>query len=111
MLSQIECGAVRRLVQTSEGAKEVLELMEGESPYSDDRQADELDRDSGRAWSLALHYVRFVSEFGPVEGRVVRDGKVHQGFPEDFEAWLRMGAPGMSSGELDRYLRDHPLME
>jgi hypothetical protein len=92
-------------------AEALRELMEGESRYTLPHSIgiSEANREEGRAWTMALYHVRYAARFGLAQQRVVEGTYVHSAFPEDFERWLGMGAPGISEEELGNYLRDQPI--
>jgi hypothetical protein len=86
-------------------------MLEGESPYTSDA-SEGAPRDSklAKLWTAALYHLRFVAEFGNRSDSVMKDGKWLSAFPEEFSEWLEAGAPGITLDELEKYLRDNPLL-
>ena len=108
-LDEEQIDLVKKLVLRGR-ARDLLALMEGDSPYtSSEFSGAPSEKNAGRAYSMALHYLRFVSEFGLTTERVVRDGKVNVGYPNDFDEWLRCGAVGLIGAEFERYIQENPL--
>jgi hypothetical protein len=66
-------------------------------------------REEKMAMGLALHHVKFVQKYGSAVDRVVEGNKVFCSRPEEFDEWLRIGAPGVVPSELERYLVENPL--
>src|SRR5690242_10603014 len=101
-------GAIRWLLTNR--ANDLRELMEGESAYTlpSSLGISKASRDEGRAWTVALYHVRFATKFGLAQSQVWEGTHLHSAFPEEFETWLSMGAPGISDEELTSYLHANP---
>jgi len=100
---------IREIVDSGR-APDLLLIMEGESPYtSEDSEGAPHDPVLARLWMAALHHLRFVAEFGNRSDNVLKDGKWLSAFPNEFLDWLDAGSPGVTDGELTRYLQDNPL--
>lgn len=101
--------AIKMLVSIGR-AKDVLDLLEGESSYiSDASEGVPQEPELRRLWIVTVHHLRFVSDFGnsAIEGE--RDGKHLTPFPDEFESWLNAGAPGIASKDIDSLLRSRPV--
>ena len=86
-------------------AKELLRLVEGESPYTTDAsEGVPLDPYLRGLWIVVVHHLRFVVEFGHQE-KVVQNGKYLSSFPNEFEQWLQAGAPGIGVEDIEACLR------
>lgn len=91
-------------------ASDILLLLEGESPYTSEAfEGAPEGRELAKLWTIAHYHLRFVAEFGNRTDTIMKDGKWLSAFPVEFAEWLKAGAPGIASSELDRYLCDHPL--
>lgn len=97
------------LVRTGRAADIVL-LLEGESTLSNDQsEGAPKDRELAKLWTMALYHLRFVATYGVDASALLQDGKWLSPFPDEFQAWLQAGAPGISSTDLSRYLEVRPL--
>jgi hypothetical protein len=93
-------------------ASDIILLLEGESVYtSEEFEGAPAERELAKLWTIAQYHLRFIAEFGNRTDTILKDGKWLSAFPNEFSEWLKAGAPGIASCELDRYLRDHPLPE
>jgi hypothetical protein len=102
-------------------ARDLHDLLTGVSPYcrvtpalppAEQHTSNEGDAElwkSHRLWTLAVHHLDFVARHGRDQGEVWEGAILHCAYPEEFEQWLRAGAPGLSSDALTAYLHDHPL--
>ncbi|QXI26201.1 hypothetical protein [Pseudomonas vanderleydeniana] len=99
-----------RALMLAERFKDLLDLLEEESAYfSGKAPVEEQGQDSRRLRIMAVHHLRFLAEFGSASSGGFK-GKRHLiPFPEDFEAWLRTGAPEVALKDLEALLADHPL--
>lgn len=101
--------AIRRLISAGR-AKDVLAFVEGDSPYiSNECEGAPQEPEFRRLWILVVHHLRFVSACGANSPRNIKDGKYLTDFPQEFDRWLQVGAPGISCGDLAAYLKDYPL--
>ena len=84
--------------------RELRDLLRGLSPFSDRSPKGALELAPVAETKLvaaARNHLEFVSEFGFERSHVVTDGgKHHFAYPEKFEEWIRIGAPGVSLVEL-----------
>jgi len=90
---------------------ELRDLMEGESKFTlpNSDSGAPVAREDSQAWIEALYHVRFAARYGDVKERIF-DGKHWQSaFPEEFEHWVKIGAPGLNLEELESYLAEFPL--
>src|SRR5215207_1943207 len=100
---------ISRIVDSGR-APDLLLILEGESPYtSEDSEGAPSDPVLARLWMAALYHLRFVAEFGNRSDTVLKDGKWLSAFPNEFSEWLDTGSPGVTDGELTRYLQSNPL--
>ena len=91
-------------------ANDLLLLLEGESPHSESTISGfPLDRHLSSLCVIATYHLRFVAEFGNRIDTVKKDGKWLSPFPEKFAEWVSSGAPGITTNELESYLKAHPL--
>lgn len=89
---------------------DLYDLMQGESKYSTDSTENMPSTEEEiEARHLAIEHVWFVSKFGMAKSKVVVGAKVHTAYPEYFEKWLELGAPGIVSEEVEAYLKENPL--
>jgi len=65
--------------------------------------------DEERAWQLAMHHLEFLTKYDDTLPMVEEGGQKWFAHPMEFEAWLALGAPGISIDELNAYLSDFPL--
>jgi len=101
--------AIRKLISVGR-AKDILDFAEGESSYISERSLGApQEQELRRLWVLAVHHLRFVSEFGVSSSREYKGGKYLTAFPEAFDQWLQAGAPGISNEDFNAFLKDHPL--
>lgn len=108
-LDKEQIDSIKKLISSGRAA-DILALMEGESPYtSSEFSGAPCEKMAGRVYSMALQYLRFVTDFGVTTERVVRNGKVNVGYPNDFDEWLKNGAIGLISAEFERYILENPL--
>ena len=54
-------------------------------------------------------HLEFTAAFGSECASVAKDGRVHFAHPEEYEIWLREGAPGLFLEELESYVANEPL--
>lgn len=100
---------IRSLIRSGR-VKDVLDFVEGDSVYiSDASEGAPQSPELRRVWILVVHHLRFVSEFGNVSATQSKGGKCLSPHPEEFEAWLSAGAPGVADRDLRSYLKDNPL--
>ncbi len=85
--------------------------MEGESRYTLPHSIgiSKASREESRAWVMAIYHVRYAAQFGLAQQRVIEGTYVHSSRPAEFEQWLALGAPGISTEELANYLNDVPM--
>ena len=101
--------AIRRLISVGR-ARDVLAFVEGDSSYiSSECGGAPQEPEYRRMWILVVHHLRFISAYGSNSPGKTKDGKYLTGFPQEFDRWLQIGAPGISSGDLAAYLKDYPL--
>ncbi len=102
--------AIRRLA--SERPQDLHDLLMGTSQYCRPEEHPSISSEaSGILWTLAVHYLLYVIEFGiPVdnEGRWVGD-RYRPSHAQEFDQWIAIGAPGLVSEELNCYLNANPL--
>jgi hypothetical protein len=102
--------AAIRLLMDNGLARDVLELIEGESEFTSDESSGVPDHpDLKKLWVISVHHLRFVVEFGQGETSAVKGGKFRTPFPREFEQWLQAGAPGVASADVDACLRGRLL--
>jgi hypothetical protein len=108
-MSSKKANIIRAIVAAGRGP-DLLALMEGESPYTSlDNPGAPRENPAGRIWSMALHHMRFVAKFGTEVQKATEGDHFYSAYPEDFDKWLSIGAPGVTEDELQAYLSDHPL--
>lgn len=96
--------AIRFLMQNGH-VRELLQLIEGDSPYTtDNSEGAPHDPYLRRLWVIAVHHLRFVAEYGERE-KIVCDGKYLSSHPVEFEQWLQAGAPGIGNEDIQACLR------
>lgn len=84
-------------------AAELLSILQGDSRFSDSASlgAPE-DRMLARLWIAAQYHLEFISIFGNENYPREFNGRVISPFPEDFEKWIEIGAPGLTDLEVER---------
>lgn len=91
-------------------APDLLLLMEGESIYT--HPSSELVLNNlveSKLWRMALEHVRFICEFGKESGIVKKGDRIYSAYPEEFNEWLTLGAPGLVESDLRAYLNGNPV--
>ena len=89
--------------------RELLDMLEGASKYSDVELFEGLDRHSRRLRSMAIMHLQFMIDFnyqGAEKKNIAVGDKVRSNFPDYFEAWKLAGIPGMASILLERMILD-----
>lgn len=100
---------IRKIIDNGR-APDLLLILEGESQYTgEDSEGAPRDAVLAKLWMAALYHLRFVAEFGNRSDAVLKDGKWFSAFPDEFSEWLDAGSPGVTDGELKRYLQSNPL--
>ena len=99
-------------------AKDLLELMEGDSRFS---RLDVLENLPGKNCTreqkmeelyitgLAVDHVRFVSIYGLGVQQVIEGEKIFSARPEAFEKWLQLGCLRLNGYEIEAYINENPL--
>jgi len=101
-----------RLMLSVGRAKDMLDFVEGESPYlSDASDGVPQDPELKRIWIMVVHHLRFLVEFGNGESVQSAGGKVYGPYPDEFDRWLSLGAPGISEIDIKRYIDENPMDE
>jgi hypothetical protein len=99
-------------------AKDLLDLLNGESAYSINQVHSNLpgrtgsrekDIDELHTVRMATEHVWFITRFGLNIQNAKEDGKYYSAYPEYFERWLNAGCLGISEEELAAYLKEHPI--
>lgn len=101
----IDESTIRRLA--SERPQDLHDLLMGTSQYCISEELPSISSEaSGTLWTLAVHYLLYVIEFGiPVdnEGRWVGD-RYRPSHAQEFDQWIAIGAPGF------RHARPYPAV-
>lgn len=101
--------AIKKMVERGRSS-DLLDLMQGESPYtSADSELILNGLEEKQPWRMALEHLKFIVEFGNVEGVVEKDSKFYSAYPEEFQQWLSIGAPGLVKSDLEEYLKANPV--
>ena len=91
-----------REIISKEQYQSLYELVQGISEYNVNYDSSIKMTDSQeRAWQMALAHLRFLSKYGKLSIWVEENGKRYFSYPEEFEEWLTMGAPGVTKEELE----------
>ncbi len=84
--------------------RELKDLLVGLSPFSDRSAKGALELApiaETKLVAAARNHLEFVSKFGFERSHVTTEGGTHHfAYPEKFEEWVRIGAPGVSLAEL-----------
>jgi hypothetical protein len=108
-MSKVDIEVLRNLLEKGR-ASDLLALLKGESKYNTDTGDDlPLDSGSSKVWRMAIAHVEFVSKFGLDKQRAEEGSKFYSAYPDDFEEWLSLGAPGITQEEIDLYLKENPM--
>jgi hypothetical protein len=100
---------IKNIVESGR-AQDLLLMLEGESPYTNDEsEGAPKDHALAKLWTAALYHLRFIAEFGNQQNTLMKDGKWVSAFPEEFSQWLEAGAPGIAIEEIVRYVKENPL--
>jgi hypothetical protein len=87
-------------------APALLDVMNGESEYSDSMAYNKMDAHSRRLYTMARMHLEFIIKYGNDKDSV-RDGShVYSNFKNFFEAWQLAGLPGISLELLEKMLKD-----
>ena len=90
------------------GAKELHQILMGMSPFcQEDVSSPALTDEEQELWTLAVHHLAFVAENGLEATAFWREGLFHCPYPEEFQKWLEMNAPGLAEEDLDAYLASY----
>ena len=100
---------IRRIVNQGR-LKDLLDLMEGYSPYSDENLVENIPKKIGSGsarwdqlytYRMAVEHIRFVLKYGSDINHIVeKDGKVYSSYPDYFEKWLNEGCCGLHQEEV-----------
>jgi hypothetical protein len=86
-------------------------IVTGLSEYNRDAKGDEvMDEEEQKLWHVAMTHLEFLSKFGKDKLKAEEDGKHYYAFPEEFDNWVKQGAPGIFEDELSAYLEANPLV-
>jgi hypothetical protein len=100
---------IKALVENGR-AEELRKLMEGESEYTSPESELVLENiEVSKVWRMALEHVRFVSEFGLNKNKVEIGNHFYSSYPDDFEKWLEIGAPGLPKKDFEAYILEKPI--
>lgn len=100
---------IRHLVEKGR-AKDLKDIMFGESEFTSPESELELNEwEEKKAWRMAFAHVEFVSKYGNEKTGVEENGKFYSAYPEEFNKWLNLGAPGMPWHDLFAYLEKNPI--
>ena len=87
-------------------AHALLDIMNGDSKYSDLAAYNKMDIHSKRLYTMARMHIEFIIRYGD-DKDVAKDGRhVYSNFKNFFEAWQLAGLPGISPELLEQMLRD-----
>ncbi|NIE55141.1 MULTISPECIES: hypothetical protein [unclassified Burkholderia] len=101
---------VIKLMLSAGRAKDMLDFVEGESPYLSDASGGvPQDPEFKRIWIMVVHHLRFLAEFGNGVSVQSSGGKVYRPYPDEFDRWLSAGASGISEIDIKRYIEENPL--
>jgi hypothetical protein len=106
-----DTGIIRRIATTG-GARELHDMLLSISKYCVSALAwkGPVSREDGLLTTLAIHHLDFVARHGVgLKEAVAPKGYVETSHEEEFEQWLKRGAPGLVWEDVLGYLRDHPL--
>jgi hypothetical protein len=87
-------------------AHALLDIMNGDSNYSDLTAYNTMDKHSTRLYTMARMHLEFIIKYGDSKDSVVDGHHVHSSFKNFFEAWQLAGLPGISPERLEQMLRD-----
>jgi hypothetical protein len=105
----IDQAIVQKMLRAGK-ANDLLDLMSGESKYTSDNSELILNNlEEKKAWRMSLEHVKFVAKYGLDVDKVEEGSKFYSAYPDDFEKWLGLGAPGLVEEDLNNYLRDNPI--
>lgn len=91
-------------------AKELRDIMFGESEFTSPESELKLNGwEEKKAWRMAFAHVEFVSKYGNEKTLVKEDGKIYSAYPDEFNEWLNLGAPGIPWQDLFAYLEKNPI--
>jgi hypothetical protein len=108
-MSKIDANLVRRLMENGR-AKDLADLMEGESKYWSKRKENlPTTKEDAHICRMALEHVLFVSKFGSNFNKGKEGSHFYSAYPEYFERWLDSGCLGIAESDLMAYLTDYPL--
>lgn len=85
-------------------AGELERLIRGDSSFWSDQNHLRLSSREQELRSYALHHLDFVARFGSGASRFWRGNYLECPLPEEFEAWIVHGSPGLARRELIAFL-------
>jgi hypothetical protein len=90
--------------------RDVLEFVEGESPYlSDASEGAPQSPELRKIWIMMVHHLRYLANFGDGSSIQIHEGKIYRPYPEEFDAWIKAGAPGIAEQDMKKYFDENPL--
>ena len=102
--------SILRQIMAAKRYAALYEIVVGISKFNiKEESSQDMTDDEQHAWQLTIHHLEFLSKYGDSSPMVEINGRTWFAHPEEFEAWLELGAPGVSLSELRGYLADCPL--
>lgn len=91
-------------------AQDLFELVAGISPFTISSIAVEpMSPEVVKLWQLTMTHLQFVARLGLNKNEAQEGKRWWFAYPEEFELWLKEGAPGVSVEELLAYINERPL--
>ena len=93
--------------------KELLEILEQESPYSTDSIENiPKTKEDKELFILAINHLRFVVKFGIKDSTnlLVDNQNSYISFQNEFHKWLDNGCKGVELDEIINYLKENPIV-
>lgn len=98
-------GIIKLLLEKGE-ALSLYDLLRGASAHNRERHAADKDPlppiDLTKIVGAVRDHLYFVSKFGDGKTHVIDNGRHYFAYPEKFDEWLRIDAPGIHFDDLER---------
>lgn len=107
----MEASQLIKLAISKGYVSDVLKIMKGESQYTTDNvdlsaALGKPGSEAAISWRMAMSHLEFICEYGSTIQKASKEGRYYSAYPEDFERWLELGAPGYPTSDLATFLND-----
>lgn len=102
-----------KIVYQSDRIKDLLEIMEQDSPYSSNSMDNiPKTKEDKELFVLAANHLRFFVKFGVKNTSevFVDNGRSYISFQDEFNRWMDSGCKGIELNEISQYLQENPIV-